>query len=45
MFKRKQFHSILEVRIEIDKAIEFYNTQRPHMSIDLMTPVQVLERT
>ena len=45
IFKRKQFHSILEVRIEIDKAIEFYNTQRPHMSIDLMTPVQVLERT
>ena len=45
IFKRKQFHSILEVRAEIDKAIEFYNTQRPHMSIDLMTPVQVLERT
>lgn len=45
IFKRKQFHSILEVRIEIDKAIEFYNTQRPHMSIDLMAPVQVLERT
>ena len=45
IFKRKQFHSILEVRAEIDKAIEFYNTQRPHMSIDLMAPVQVLERT
>ena len=45
IFKRKQFHSILEVRAEIDKAIEFYNAQRPHMSIDLMTPVQVLERT
>lgn len=45
IFKRKQFHSILEVRAEIDKAIEFYNTQRPHMSIDLMAPVQVLKRT
>lgn len=45
LFKGKQFHSILEVRLETDKAVEFYNTQRPHMSIDLMAPMQVLERT
>ena len=29
----------------ITKAVDFYNNQRPHMSIDNMTPVQVASCT
>ena len=35
-----RFGSIGEVREAIAKAVEFYNNERPHMSIDMMTPAQ-----
>ena len=35
-----RFRSISEVRDAIAKAVEFYNNERPHMSIDMMTPAQ-----
>ena len=39
-FKDLRFSSITEVRDAITKAVEFYNNERPHMSIDMMTPAQ-----
>ena len=39
-FKDLRFRSITEVRDAITKAVEFYNNERPHMSIDMMTPAQ-----
>lgn len=35
-----RFHSIGEVRQAVRKAVEFYNNERPHMSLDNMTPRQ-----
>lgn len=35
-----RFHSMEEVREAVRKAIEFYNNERPHMSLDNMTPRQ-----
>ena len=35
-----KFKSISEVRAAIAKAVEFYNNQRPHMSLDMMTPAE-----
>jgi transposase InsO family protein len=32
------FHSIDEVKEAVRAAVEFYNVERPHMSIDMMTP-------
>ena len=33
-----RFHSIKEVEDAVAKAVRFYNEERPHMSIDMMTP-------
>ena len=35
-----QFTSIEQVRQKVKDAIEFYNTRRPHMSINGMTPIE-----
>lgn len=32
------FYTIDEVRNAVEKAIDFYNNERPHMSINMMTP-------
>ena len=32
------FHNIEEVKAAITVAVDFYNNERPHMSIDMMTP-------
>ena len=32
------FHNIDEVKAKITVAVDFYNNERPHMSIDMMTP-------
>lgn len=34
------FHNIKQVKEAVTKAIEFYNNERPHMSIGMMTPVE-----
>ena len=41
----KVFHNSDEATSAIDKAIETYNTTRPHMSIDYMTTQEARECT
>lgn len=38
LLKGMRFTSISEVVITISRAVDFYNNERPHMSIDMMTP-------
>lgn len=38
LLKGLRFSSVREVRDALCVAIEFYNSRRPHMSIDMMTP-------
>ena len=40
MFKGLYFTHINQVEEELVRAIEFYNNERPHMSIDMMTPAE-----
>ena len=40
LLKDIKFHSIGEVRRAMAKAVEFYNNERPHMSLKNMTPRQ-----
>lgn len=40
LLKGAIFQNIEEVRASIIMAVDFYNNERPHMSIDMMTPVQ-----
>lgn len=38
LLKGMRFRSVTEVVSALGKAVEFYNTRRPHMSLDWMTP-------
>jgi hypothetical protein len=38
LLKDRRFSSIEEVNIAVAHAVDFYNNERPHMSIDMMTP-------
>jgi transposase InsO family protein len=38
LLKGVVFHNIEEVKAAVAVAIDFYNNERPHMSIDMMTP-------
>jgi transposase InsO family protein len=40
LLKGMTFKSVDEVRAAVAKAVEFYNKRRPHMSIDMMTPLE-----
>jgi hypothetical protein len=40
LLKDIKFHSIGELRRALEKAIAFYNNERPHMSLNNMTPRQ-----
>lgn len=40
LLKGKIFKSIRDVIIAVADVLDFYNNRRPHMSIDMMTPVQ-----
>lgn len=40
LLKGLVFTSIDQVRKAVDKAFDFYNNRRPHMSIDYMTPAE-----
>jgi hypothetical protein len=40
LLKGMVFHGIEEVKAEVTVAVDFYNNERPHMSIDMMTPVE-----
>lgn len=39
------FEDIIRVREAVDEAVEFYNTQRPHRILDMLTPRQAAQRT
>lgn len=43
LLKGLRFTCISEVRDALTVAIDFYNTRRPHMSVDMMTPQQAAE--
>ena len=38
LLKDVVFHNIEEVKSAIAVAVDFYNSERPYMSIDMMTP-------
>ena len=38
LLKGKIFHNIDEVTQAVAAAVKFYNEERPHMSVDMMTP-------
>jgi transposase InsO family protein len=40
LLKGMIFHDIKEMRAAISIAVDFYNHERPHLSIDMMTPVE-----
>jgi len=40
LFKGMKFHSIEEVRKALRDAVDFYNNERPHLSLDGKTPAQ-----
>ena len=44
LLKDKRFGSIEEVRAAVEAAVRFYNEERPHMSIDMLTPKQVAQQ-
>lgn len=43
LLKDLMFHSIREVSDAVEKAVDFYNNYRPHMSIDWMTPAEAAQ--
>ena len=45
LLKDLEFHSITEVTEAVEKAIGFYNNERPHMSLDWLTPSEAGKRT
>ena len=38
LLKGKRFTNIQQVTDAVEKAVDFYNNERPHMSIGMMTP-------
>ena len=40
LLKDMRFRNIEEVKFAVANAVDFYNNERPHMSIDMMTPAQ-----
>lgn len=40
LLKDMEFYHISEVKAAVKTAVEFYNTERPHWSLDGMTPAQ-----
>lgn len=40
LFKSMEFRTIEQVKKALEKAVDFYNNRRPHMSLDMMTPAK-----
>ena len=38
--KDVRLHSLAQAEEAVEAAVDFYNNQRPHMSLDMMTPAQ-----
>lgn len=45
LLKDKVFHTIEEVREAMASAVSFYNRERPHRSIEMLTPFEAATRT
>ena len=45
LLKDCRFSSIRQVISAMSRAVTFYNEERPHMSIDMMTPVEAASHT
>lgn len=45
LLKGKIFCNVKEVRDAVEQAVLFYNTRRPHMSINMMTPKEAATHT
>ena len=45
LLKGKSFCNIKEVRETVEKAVLFYHTEQPHMSIHRMTPQEAATHT
>lgn len=45
LLKDLVFHSIEEVTAAVEKAVDFYNNERPHMSLDWLTPSEAAKMT
>ena len=45
LFKGRKFRSVTEVRTAVSDAVAFYNNERPHMSIGMMTPAEAANCT
>ncbi len=45
LLKGMRFQSVEEVRQAVRRAVEFYNKERPHMSLDMMTPAQAATKS
>lgn len=45
LLKDKEFHDIEEVREAMHGAVPFYNNERPHRSIEMLTPIEAAGRT
>ena len=45
LLKGRRFRSVAEVRAAVSEAVAFYNNERPHMSIGMMTPVEASNLT
>ena len=42
LLKGMRFSSIDEVKTAVDAAVDFYNNERPHLSLDGMTPSETV---
>jgi len=40
LLKGRRFRSVAEVRAAVSDAVAFYNNERPHMSLGMMTPAE-----
>ena len=45
LLKGRRFRFVAEVRAAVSEAVAFYNNERPHMSIGMMTPVEASNLT
>lgn len=45
LFKDMEFNNIEQVREAMEKAVPFYNYERPHRSIEMLTPVEAIGHT
>ena len=45
LLKDMIFHNLEEVRRAMASAVAFYNRERPHRSIEMLTPIEAAART